>query len=332
MEQSRTFFRRRGIIARCASAVLLLAVAVVPWEKARPDEGGVPFWTSGTYASFAAVPPDPGWYMPIQLYYYNGDASGTKSFQRGDAVVSGLDSKATVLLFVTPTWAPDEKWFGGQPSFALTFGGGWNSTTANLSLSTVNFGTQTIDRSSTDVGGADLYPQAQIAWTSGNNNWMAYITGDMPVGSYSSTRLSNIGLGHTAIDIGGAYTYLNKTSGFETSAALGFTYNGMNTSTNYQSGVDSHLDWAVSQLLSQDWQVGVVGYVYYQLTGDTGSGDRLGSFKSRIAGLGPQVGYTFTVRGQQWYANLRGYWEFWAQNRLEGHAVFATLSIPLSGK
>jgi hypothetical protein len=33
---------------------------------------------------------------------------------------------------------------------------------------------------------------------------MAYVTGYLPVGSYSSTRLSNIGLGHTAIDVGGA--------------------------------------------------------------------------------------------------------------------------------
>jgi hypothetical protein len=160
---------------------------------------------------------------------------------------------------------------------------------------------------------------------------MAYVTGDLAVGSYSSTRLSNIGLGHTTFDMGGAYTYLNNASGFETSATLGFTYNGMNTSTNYQSGVDSHLDWAVSQFMSQNWQVGVVGYVYYQLTGDSGSGDHVGSFKSRVAAIGPEVGYPFIVGGQQWYANLRGYWEFWAQNRLEGYAVFATLSIPLGG-
>src|SRR5262249_20807905 len=167
MKPLRTFFRPWGIIARRASALLFPAIALMPSEKAFPDEGGVPFWPSGTYASFAAVPPEPGWYMPIQLYYYNGDASGTKSFQRGDAVVSGLNSKATVLVFVTPTWAPDEKWFGGQPSFSLTFGGGWNSTTADLSISTVNLGTQTLNRSNTDAGGADLYPQAQIAWSSG---------------------------------------------------------------------------------------------------------------------------------------------------------------------
>jgi hypothetical protein len=97
------------------------------------------------------------------------------------------------------------------------------------------------------------------------------------------------------------------------------------------SGVDSHLDWDVSQFLSQNWQVGLVGYVYYQLTGDSGSGEHVGSFKSRVAAVGPEVGYSFTAGGLQWYANLRGYKEFWAENRLEGYALFAMPSIPLGG-
>jgi hypothetical protein len=33
---------------------------------------------------------------------------------------------------------------------------------------------------------------------------MAYITGDIPVGSYDPNRLSAIGIGHGAIDGGGA--------------------------------------------------------------------------------------------------------------------------------
>ncbi len=319
----------RAFSARSATALVALSLTLLPWAGTRADEGGVPFWLSGTYSSMSAVPEQPGWYMPTQLYYYNGSADATKTFQRGNSANLGLSSQVA-LIFFTPTWVPNEKWFGGQPSFSLTFGGGWNSTSASLSSSTVN-GTQTLDRSDTDSGGMDLYPQAQIAWTSGSNNWMAYVTGDLPVGSYSSTRLSNIGLGHTAIDVGGAYTYFNNTSGLEASAVLGFTYNGMNTSTNYQSGVDSHLDWDVSRFLSQNWQVGLVGYVYYQLTADSGSGDHVGSFKSRVASIGPEVGYAFTAGGLQWYANLRGYWEFWAQNRVEGYAVFATLAIPLGG-
>jgi len=272
---------RDGRIPRVVAAILLAgSLAVAARSNARADEGGVAFWLSGSYSSFAAVPQQAGWYMPTQLYYYNGSASGTKSFQRGDALEVGVSSQAA-LVFFTPTWVPDEKWFGGHPSCSLTFGGGSNSTSTDLSLSTLRPGTLTANRSDSDSGGADLYPQAQIAWTSGNDNWMAYITGDLPVGSYSSTRMSNIGLGHTALDIGGAYTYSNNTSGFEASATLGFTYNGMNTSTNYQSGVDSHLDWEVSQFLSQNWELGVVGYVYYQLSGDSGSGDHVGSFKSR---------------------------------------------------
>jgi len=72
-----------------------------------------------------------------------------------------------------------------------------------------------------------------------------------------------------------------------------------------------------------------VGYVYYQLSGDSGSGNRVGAFKSHIASAGPQLGYAFTAFGHDAYVNLRGYWEFWAENRLEGKAAYLTLSIPL---
>src|SRR5262245_48787717 len=316
---------------RAANALVACTLALLSLGNACADEGGVSFWLSGQYSSLAAVPPQPGWYLPVTLYYYNGDASSTKTFSRGDALNLGLSGQASLVL-ISPTWAPNEKWFGGQPSFSLGVGIGRTSSSADLSLSTVQSGSQTTNRSDSDTGGSDLYPQAQIAWSSGVNNWMVYVTGDLPVGSYSTTRMSNIGIGHTAIDVGGAYTYFNTKSGLEGSAVLGFTYNGENTRTNYQNGVDSHLDWAVSQFLSESWQVGIVGYVYYQLTGDSGSGDQVGSFKSHVAAIGPELGYSFTVGGQPWYANLRGYWEFWAQNRTEGHAIFVTLSIPLGPK
>jgi hypothetical protein len=297
------------------------------WTTARADQAGTPFWLSGSYFFSAAVPNQAGWYIPTQIYYYNGSSFRDKTFQRGDTLNLGLSAQVE-LAFITPTWAPDTKWLGGQPSFALTIGGGRNRTSADISISAAN-GSQTLDRTDIIWGGMDLYPEAQIAWSRGNQNWMTYITGDIPTGAYDSKRLANIGLGHGAIDAGGAYTYLNATSGFETSAVLGFTYNTENTSTNVQSGVDSHLDFDVAQFLSNHFHVGVVGYVYYQLSGDSGRGNLVGPFKSRVASLGPEVGYLFTACGAQWYANLRGYWEFWAQNRLEGHAVYLTVSIPL---
>jgi hypothetical protein len=320
-------FHLRGLAIECTSGLLALVVTLSPWASAQADEGGTPFWLSGSYSFSAAVPSEPGWYVPAQTYYYNGSAGRNLSLQRGNTLNLGLSSQL-MLLSVTPTWDPNTKWLGGQPSFSLPVGGGWNSTSADISISTET-GTQTLNRSDSIWGGMDLNPQAQIAWSRGNNSWMTYITADIPTGAYDSQRLSNIGLGHGAIDAGGAYTYFNSTGGFETSAVLGFTYNTENTSTNVQSGIDSHLDFDISQFLSPHFQVGVVGYVYYQLSGDSGSGNHVGAFKSRIASLGPEAGYAFTACGQQWYANLRGYWEFWAQNRLEGHAMYLTVSIPL---
>jgi hypothetical protein len=81
------------------------------------------------------------------------------------------------------------------------------------------------------------------------------------------------------------------------------SYNLMNPSTNYQSGVDFHLDWRASRYLTDDLFVGPVGYFYNELGCDSGSGDSC--FQSRVAGLGAQVGYSFPVEKMQGYVNLK---------------------------
>lgn len=307
---------------------------IAPWivalaggiaSSAMADEGGVPFWFSGSYSSLAAVPATPGWSLPAMGYAYSGDASASDTLTSGDSISAGLDSSATLLLF-QPTYAPETKVFGGQAAIGLGIGYGYNTTDADISVRPS--GTE-FNRSDTQWGGTDLYPVVSVAWNQGVHNWMTYLTGDIPVGSYDSQRLSNIGIGHGAIDTGGGYTYFNEKSGLEYSAVLGFTYNFENNDTDYQNGIDSHLDWAVSQFLSEHWEVGIAGYAYFQLTGDSGPGAKLGSFKSSIASIGPEVGYAFTLGGKQAYANLRGYYEFYAENRVKGYALFATLSIPL---
>jgi hypothetical protein len=47
-----------------------------------------------------------------------------------------------------------------------------------------------------------LIPQAELKWNQGVNNFMTYVTGDIPVGAYDSNRLANLGIGHGAIDAG----------------------------------------------------------------------------------------------------------------------------------
>src|SRR4029077_14707793 len=155
----------------------------------------------------------------------------------------------------------------------------------------------TIGGSRSDQGTrfGDVIPQVSLRWNSGVHNWMTYATGDIPVGAYDSSRLANLGIGHGAIDAGGGYTYFDPQTGREFSAVLGFTYNFLNPSTQYQNGVDMHLDWGASQFFTKQFMAGLVGYVYKEIGCDSGSGDRVGCFQSQVVGIGPQIGFIFPV-------------------------------------
>ena len=217
-------------------------------------------------------------------------------------------------VFATPV-------LGGQASVSLMAAYGVVGTSLAGTLSGVLTGPfgNTVPFARSDTindttwGFGDLAPMFQLRWNAGVHNYMTYVTGDIPVGAYQSDRLSNIGIGHGAIDAGGGYTYFNPQTGHEFSGVLGFTYNTKNTATQYQSGVDMHFDWGASQFLSKQVMVGLVGYVYKELGCDSGSGDRVGCFQSQVVGIGPQIGFLFPVGDMQGYLNLKAYGEFAAE-------------------
>ena len=173
----------------------------------------------------------------------------------------------------------------------------------------------------------DLYPSLKLKWSEGVNNYMVYATGNRPVGDYSPSRLANIGLGHGAFDVGGGYTYMNPATAMELSGVAGFTYNFKNVDTQYQSGIDFHFDWGVSQFLSKQLFVGLVGYAYQQVTDDVVQPPVLGGFRSRVIGIGSQIGYVFPIGANQGFLGLKGYGEFDAANRPSGWNTWLTFSI-----
>jgi hypothetical protein len=60
---------------------------------------------------------------------------------------------------------------------------------------------------------------------------------------------------------------------------------------------------------------------------DSGAAPFLGSNESRVAGVGPEVGFIIPGASVQTYLNLKAYWEFDAQNRASGWNGWATLSF-----
>ena len=88
-----------------------------------------------------------------------------------------------------------------------------------------------------------------------------------------------------------------------------------------------HLDWGVSQFLTKQIQIGLAGYLYQEIGCDSGSGDRVGCFQSRVVGVGPQFGYLFPVGDMQGYLNLKAYSEFANQNRPAGWNLWLTFAL-----
>lgn len=279
--------------------------------------------------SLAAVPSDPGWSLPLLYFHTSSSADVNKSFVVGGRVAAGLDATADLLMAV-PTYVFSTPVAGGQAAVSLTGLVGRVSVDTHLTLTGPGGGTIAHSASDSQNGVGDLYPMGSLKWNSGVNNYMVYAMAGIPVGTYDASRLANLGLNHWAIDAGGGYTYLDAEKGHEFTAVLGFTYNWENADTQYQNGIDAHLDWAASQFVSEQWHLGAVGYFYKQLTADSGAGAVLGDFKSQVAAIGPQAGYFFKVDGKTWYANLKGFYEFDAKYRPEGWNAWLTLSIPLS--
>jgi len=293
------------------------------------DEGGVSFWLPGQFSSFAAAPGEPGWALPFVYYHASEDAGDGVALHRGRRLTVGLDATAD-MLFALPTYTFATPVAGAQAALGVGAAVGRMKADISATLTGPRGGVLTGSESDSLTATSDLYPIGTLKWNRGVHNFMVYTMADIPVGSYDPARLANIGINHWALDVGGGYTYLDPKAGHEFSAVLGFTYNWKNHDTDYKNGVDAHLDWAASQFVSPETHVGLVGYFYHQLTGDSGSGATLGDFKSRVAAIGPQLGHFFQVGGKKWYVNVKGYYEFDAKNRPEGWNAWLTLAIPLT--
>ena len=335
--------------ARLGVAASVLASAIVFFSQcALADESGISFWVPGFFGSLAATPQQPGWAL-ANIYYHTsvsagGDVARAREFQIGQvptnvtlaARLSASVNATGDLGFVIPTYVFATPVFGGQASVSLISAYGVVSTTlaGQLAGSITGPGGGSIPFMRSDSindttwGFGDLIPMFSLRWNAGVNNYMTYITGDIPVGAYQSDRLSNLGIGHGAIDAGGGYTYFNPATGHEFSGVLGFTYNFKNTATQYQSGVDLHFDWGASQFLTKQIQVGLVGYAYKDIGCDSGSGDHVGCFQSQVLGIGPQFGYVFPLsQTLQGYINLKGYAEFAGSDRPTGWNTWLTFAI-----
>ncbi len=316
---------RRAVAAHLVACAVCVAAAA--WQRpAAADESGVSFWLPGQFGSLAAVPATPGLQIPMFYYHDSVSAGGGATFQRGGRIVAGVGSQAD-LFFIVPTLVFEPHVAGAQASIGMGVAFGTVGVDIHGTLTGPRGRELTGEKIDSRTGASDLYPSAALKWTHGAHNAMLYTMGGLPAGTYDADRLANVGTGHFSIDGGAGYTYFDKKHEF--SAVAGVTAPFENEHTDYRNGVSAHVDWAASWFLFEFLHVGAVGYGYQQLSGDSGSGAKLGDFRSSVYAIGGELGLFFPVLGEIWYLNVKGYGELFSQHRPDGWNGWATLVLPL---
>jgi hypothetical protein len=299
-----------------ASGAACLAASLVAPQHSNAVEYGVGEYFLGLEIPMSGYIPPPGVYFKDSYFLYHGTSPSLNvqfAFniaQSGYFINTDLLGGATVGLFATVPFV------GVNNSIPVSFinpSGITETSRQNAGISS--------------LGDSDY--SAVIGWHSGDNNWLFALTAFTPTGNYNPNRFVQTGLNRPGLDVKGAYTFLSTQAGTEVSAALGMTFNALNSITNYQSGAELHFEWALNQHFPFGLAAGVGGYFYQQVTDDHGSGDMVGPNRGRVAAVGPLLSYTVKVGDQE--LNLSGRWfhEFAVENKTRGDAVYTTLSFRL---
>jgi hypothetical protein len=307
--------------------VQIAALAVVFASPALAVEGGTSFYLLGSKTTMGGYLPPPGFYGVLQNYAYTGSAD--IDFQSGGVTLSGGIDADAYYAMPTALWVMDQEVLGGNLAFSLTtpFGG----KKLNVGLLTGRLGLEA-DAERDNWAFGDPVLGSTLGWHEGNLHYTLGTLVNVPIGQWEFGNPVNIGFNRWVIDATGALTYLNPQTGVELSGAAGFTFNFENPDTDYKSGTEFHAEGAAMLHLSHTFSMGVNGYAYEQLTGDSGSGAKLGAFEGQVFGIGPALDYTFMVGQVPVVTNLRYFYEFGVENRLQGHAGFLNVVIPLGGQ
>lgn len=264
-----------------ASAVL---ASLGTMNAAQASEGAASDYFPGAFGSFlVAVPPEPGFSFGSQTLFFGGQAQ--KAIVNGRQTF-GLNAFA-VYEYLAPSYTFEQPVLGGrlQTGVAVPVVG---HASMGASLQTRLFGTFSGGDSDTGFGDMLLNPFA-LYWNFGDFNvkLTEYIVA--PTGRYDVNSLVNVGRNYWAFDTQLGLTWFHKQTGTEISLLPGIMVNTTNPATDYHTGTEFHLDFMVNQFVAPTFAVGLQGYWYKQVDGDSGSGAVFGPFMGEAVGIGPAL-------------------------------------------
>lgn len=289
-------------------------------KEVHSAEGGISFYVPGLYGDIAiAVAPPPGHYLLSTTIHYKSEAANSLLPNNID---EKIEAKTTVEL-IRGFWVSDETFLGATMMMGFRVAAFDIDVSANLQTPS---GTVHIEENNKNFGDLALMPLS-LFWKIGDIHLNLYEVISIPVAQYNPNNFTNTGLNHWAFDTVLSATWLDPKSGIEISVAPGLIYNTENPDTNYQSGVEFHMDAMLNLHLSNELVVGLHGSYYKQLTADKGSDPSLGAFKGRSYAIGPAIVWHKNIGQQKYYASAKWLHEFDAINKAEGDLTLISIGM-----
>jgi hypothetical protein len=283
------------------------------------SEGASSNYFPASYGDFAvAVAPNPGFTFLNYNMFVQGDVERAPLQGR---VKTDLDTFAYVNMSFL-LYEFEKPVLNGHFAMGGFLPLGYASLEANL-IGQNN--TISIDDSETALGDITLLP-ASFYWNSGNWHLNLYEMIVTPTGQYDVDNNINLGRNYWSFDTVFALTHLDMDSGREFSLATGYMINTENDDTDYRTGNELHVDARFNQFFSETFGLGLHGYYYKQVTGDSGDGAVLGDFKGESYGIGPS--FLWIPKAGDGKFSVSGNWlhDLEATNRLESDYVVVTLA------
>lgn len=295
------------------------------------SEGGASFYLLGSGGPGAGeLPPISGVFFDNTFFFYHGSARAERQFVVGGNLVAGLD--ATIVAdFATVEWVPTTNFAGGTLAVGGALAVGQPDVSVDEVITGPRGGVVSISRSDAAFIVGDPIATAALGWNLGGDTHLAVIaTVNIPIGTYREDKLANLSFHRWVVDLSTALTWADQKAGWDVSGKAGFTFNGENDFTDYDTGTEFHAEGSVSHNFTKEFSAGIQAYHFQQVSGDSGSGATLGAFKGRVSGVGVtaarniMAGHTpISVRG-------RLFKEFGEKNRLgNGTAFMLSLDLPL---
>jgi hypothetical protein len=319
-------FRR----AAGAMVIALGALGAVFAGSAQASEGGASFYLLGVGGPEAGIaPPLQGVYYDNTFYYYDGSASGSKEFQLGGQVVADVHAKIAAD-FNTLLWVPSTHFLGGTPQIGAVVPFGSVQVNASAILTGPLGNPFDVSRSDSTFVVGDPVATVGEGWKLSDKAFVNLVeTVNVPVGQYNEGALANLSFHRWAGDTSLAGSWHDAKAGWDLSAKAGITFNGSNHYTQYTTGTEFHIEGSIEKQVSKQLAIAAQVYYFDQLTGDSGTGDKLGPFKGQVTGVGGTAAYTFMAGRIPVKLRGRVMTEFDATNRLTGTSGWLDVTMPL---